>query len=271
MPSQPLGTSGIARPCGAGAPERDALAALSDWFAQDSGQALLRREAELIRERVRRFHGDSMLWLGPVEQAVAATSRCMVRMRLHGAPAAPASPLGDVSACVVAPASLPIASHSVDGVVVHHGLEYARDPRAAIREVARVIRPGGRLLVCCFNPLSLWRLGPLHGRVRPVTAWRLSDWLAVLGFRDSETRYLNYRATLNLKLTHPRWKRLSDWLEHKQAPVGGAYMTFAIKEAFGVTAQGQEMAARAAPMPALSVPGAAKLVAFSPRSTHGGR
>ena len=264
-------TVAIANSRRANPPERDAFAALADWFAQEPGQALLGRELELIRERVRRFHGASMLMLGPVAEAVAATARCMVRMRLYGAPAAPACPLGDVAACVIAPAALPIASNSMDGVVVHHGLEYARDPRAAIREVARVIRPGGRLLVCSFNPVSLWRFGPLHGRVRPVPAWRLADWLAVLGFRDSQTLYLNYRATLNLKLMHRRWKQLSGWLERRQAPVGGVYVTFATKEAFGATAVGQGEADRAAPVPALSVPGAAKLVAFSPRSSSAAR
>ena len=265
------GTHAIVNPSRAEASDQAAFTALADWFAHEPGQALLQREAALIRERVRRFHGDSMLWLGPVGPAVAATARCMVRSRLYGAPAAPVAPLSDVASCVVAPAALPIASNSMDGVVVHHGLEYARDPRAAIREVARVIRPGGRLLVCCFNPLSLWRFGPLRGRVCPVTPFRLSDWLAVLGFRESQTRYLNYRATLNLKLTHPRWQRVSGWLSRKQAPVGGVYMTFAIKEAFGAVAQGEGVAARATPVPALSVPGAAKLVAFSPRPAQRGR
>ena len=45
-------------------------------------------------------------------------------------------------------------------------------------------------------------------------------------------------------------------------------MTFAIKEAFGAVAQGEGVASRATPVPALSVPGAAKLVAFSPRSAQ---
>lgn len=258
----------IVNPCRAAAPDLEAFAALAEWFGHEPGQALLEREAALIRERVRRFHGDAMLWLGPVGPAIATTGRCMVRSRLYGAPMAPAKPLDDVAACVVAPGSLPIASNSMDGVVVHHGLEYSPDARAAIREVARVIRPGGRLLVCCFNPLSLWRCGPLRGRVRPVTALRLSDWLAVLGFRDSQTCYLNYRATLNLRLSHPRWRRLSSWLSRKQVPFGGVYMTFAIKEAFGTAPRGLDAAHRTAPVPALSVPGAAKLVAFSRRSSR---
>jgi demethylmenaquinone methyltransferase / 2-methoxy-6-polyprenyl-1,4-benzoquinol methylase len=52
--------------------------------------------------------------------------------------------------------ALPLADESVDGVVISFGLRNVADPRAALREFARVTRPGGRLVVCEFSS-PVWR------------------------------------------------------------------------------------------------------------------
>ena len=52
--------------------------------------------------------------------------------------------------------ALPLADESVDGVVISFGLRNVADPRAALREFARVTRPGGTLVVCEFSS-PVWR------------------------------------------------------------------------------------------------------------------
>jgi ubiquinone/menaquinone biosynthesis C-methylase UbiE len=47
---------------------------------------------------------------------------------------------------------LPLPSLSFDAVIVHQVLHYAERPGAAIAEAARVLRPGGRLVVVDFAP-----------------------------------------------------------------------------------------------------------------------
>jgi demethylmenaquinone methyltransferase / 2-methoxy-6-polyprenyl-1,4-benzoquinol methylase len=47
--------------------------------------------------------------------------------------------------------ALPLADQSVDGVVISFGLRNVADPDAALREFARVTRPGGTLVVCEFS------------------------------------------------------------------------------------------------------------------------
>jgi ubiquinone/menaquinone biosynthesis C-methylase UbiE/DNA-binding MarR family transcriptional regulator len=48
--------------------------------------------------------------------------------------------------------NLNIAPDSVDVVTIHHVLHYLDEPATAIREAARVLRPGGRLLIVDFAP-----------------------------------------------------------------------------------------------------------------------
>lgn len=47
--------------------------------------------------------------------------------------------------------ALPFADASFDAVTISFGLRNVHDPDAALREMARVTRPGGRLLVCEFS------------------------------------------------------------------------------------------------------------------------
>jgi ArsR family transcriptional regulator len=46
--------------------------------------------------------------------------------------------------------ALPLAEGSADSIIIHQVLHYAQAPAAAIAEAARVLRPGGRLLVVDF-------------------------------------------------------------------------------------------------------------------------
>jgi ubiquinone/menaquinone biosynthesis C-methylase UbiE len=46
--------------------------------------------------------------------------------------------------------ALPLAAHSADSIIIHQVLHYAHSPAAAIAEAARVLAPGGTLLVVDF-------------------------------------------------------------------------------------------------------------------------
>src|SRR3954465_5795544 len=46
--------------------------------------------------------------------------------------------------------ALPLAAHSADSVIVHQVLHYAHSPAVAIAEAARVLAPGGTLLIVDF-------------------------------------------------------------------------------------------------------------------------
>ena len=46
--------------------------------------------------------------------------------------------------------ALPLADSSADSIIIHQVLHYAHSPAAAIAEAARVLAPGGTLLVVDF-------------------------------------------------------------------------------------------------------------------------
>ncbi|MEN2746307.1 metalloregulator ArsR/SmtB family transcription factor [Sphingomonas sp. T9W2] len=69
--------------------------------------------------------------------------------------------------------TLPLAEAVADAAVLHHVLHFVQHPGAAIEEAARVLRPGGRLLICDFAP---------HAREE----LRQRDAHARLGFSDEQ-------------------------------------------------------------------------------------
>src|SRR5690606_28827526 len=60
---------------------------------------------------------------------------------------------------------LPYASASIDLVVLPHVLEFVAEPHQVLREVERVLIPEGQVIICGFNPWSLWGARQMLGRV----------------------------------------------------------------------------------------------------------
>lgn len=85
--------------------------------------------------------------------------------------------------------SLPFADHSFDFATVAFGIRNVSDPRAALREMARVVRRGGRVVVLEFSKPRVPLLGAAYRfyfrRILP----RLGAWIS--GSRNDAYRYLH--------------------------------------------------------------------------------
>ena len=80
--------------------------------------------------------------------------------------------------------ALPFESGAFDAVTIHHVLHYADDPAAVLSEAARVVRPGGAVLVVDFSPHDLVELKREHAHVH-------------LGFADNQVQGWLRSAGLN--------------------------------------------------------------------------
>jgi demethylmenaquinone methyltransferase/2-methoxy-6-polyprenyl-1,4-benzoquinol methylase len=82
---------------------------------------------------------------------------------------------------------LPFVNDSFHCVTIGFGLRNCTDKPAALREMARVLRPGGRLLVLEFSKPALRFIEPLYD----LYSFRILPWLGKVVARDAASyRYL---------------------------------------------------------------------------------
>jgi ArsR family transcriptional regulator len=84
---------------------------------------------------------------------------------------------------------LPFPPRTFDVVVFHQVLHYADDPASAVAEAARVLRPGGRVLVVDFAPHDLEFLRAEHAHRRLGFSDReVASWFRAVGLASAEPR-----------------------------------------------------------------------------------
>jgi SAM-dependent methyltransferase len=85
----------------------------------------------------------------------------------------------------------PFEAASFDVAVMHHVLHLLDDPAGAVIDAARLLRPGGRLLIADFASHGLEQLRELHGhRHLGITDGELGDWAGAAGLEIETDRSL---------------------------------------------------------------------------------
>lgn len=241
-----------------------------DWSRTKFGQRLLAEEQPRLDELVRRLHGDVLVWSGPFSESARGVKRCMARrcLYLSNGESKVREELG-MATFAGRLEALPLPNNSVDGFVLHHSLELEGDPRRALREVGRVVAPGGRVGICAFNSFSAWGLRRLYGRFRSdvfshvkfVNPLRLFDWLALLGLElDEPATYLGFGAPVNLAGAFRSGAgaldtdRAAGWLGGARPPLGAVLLASAVKQAQGARFAGPRQPLRGRKLAAASYP-----------------
>lgn len=86
---------------------------------------------------------------------------------------------------------LPFDRSAFDTVTIHQVLHFADEPGRVIQEAARVLRPGGRVLVVDFAPHDMESLREEHEHRRlGFTDTEMGAWFTAAGFQTAATRSL---------------------------------------------------------------------------------
>lgn len=147
--------------------------------------------------------------------------------------------------------ALPFANDSLDLVVLPHTLELSSDPHACVREVYRVLRPDGRMVITGFNAMSWWGISQrwrhvsARSRLLRRMGWgqlflpqageflspgRVRDWLKLLGMEIAEFEHGVYRPATQDEQWLRRWAWMDRTGERWWPILGAAYSVVAIKK-----------------------------------------
>lgn len=223
-----------------------------NWFDTPLGRSLQAVEAHQLRSVLPSLYGTVALQLGIVGimdllDSCVAPTRIVVEAEdalFRSKGAAEQHLTGARTVCVRARADeLPFDERSIDVVLLPHALDFSVDPHSLLREVSRVLRPEGHVVVLGFNPLSLWGLRRLVARRPRPVPWcghffrlaRVKDWLALLGFECTHGSMLYYRPPFRREPAMDRFYFLEQTGGRWWPMVAGVYLIVAKKRVLGMT------------------------------------
>lgn len=128
---------------------------------------------------------------------------------------------------------MPIQSDSVDMIILPHVLEFLPEQHHVVREVARILKPEGKLVILNFNPWRLYvhyqylRAKESHDPLRGLflTQSKIMDWLKLLNFQVEVAARFNFDPLQGS--TDGKYQR-----QHSYYPV--AYAVKAIKRRYNI-------------------------------------
>lgn len=219
----------------------DILSELERWYGSERGDYLLQATQQAVQSTLDTNFGYHLLQLG-----VRAGTPLMQGSRInHKVYCAEREQRADSETVhLVAHADeLPLASDSVDTVIVHHVLEFAQNPHRVLREIQRVLTPQGQLLIAVFNPLSVLGVqgrlkgllrDPLWQSYRPIAQGRLTDWLHLLNCEVHGVHHVGSVPPLGRGRLRQWMINADGWLVGHSVPVGGIVVVHASKQVVGM-------------------------------------
>lgn len=213
---------------------------LEVWYRSPLGCQLAAVESAVIRQMLDCLFGYHLVQVGAVSGFRDLVTESRIRHWILATPSVSSGLCGTYIAAL--PGDLPIASDSVDAVLLPHTLEFSADAHRVLRETERVLIPEGRVIVLGFNPMSLWGLRRLLPGSRQPVPWcgnflapsRVCDWLQLLGFDVEQQERLMFgppwHGSLSSRLSAP------DSVGNRYFPIfGGGYAIRAVKRVSTLT------------------------------------
>lgn len=193
------------------------------WLKTDKGAALMAQEQQQLALLMPKAFGHYSVYLGlnaklssalasPIKSAIALTANS--EFDGHA---------------IMDPHQLPLATQVIDLLVLQHVLDMSYNPHQILREAARVMASGGRLIITGLNPYSFWGLWR-QIRLKKGVPWRanflaqrrLKDLLTLLSFGDFDIKPVYH-------CSPDKWQA-RPWLRYLVNPFCTGYVLSAVKQ-----------------------------------------
>lgn len=207
---------------------------LHDWFQSPLGVYLLAQECVWLNQVTPDIFGYHAIQLGLPAFDLLRESRIVHRVTVS--PEVARQP-NHVQAQFH---ELPFDAQSIDLCVIPHVLEFSEIPHEVLREIDRVLRPEGRVLVLGFNPWSLfgtrklWTSKGYPWQGQFVSLVRIKDWLQLLGLEPASGRLACYIPPCETEKWQRRFRFMEPTGDRWWGVAGGVYMLEAIKRVQGM-------------------------------------
>jgi SAM-dependent methyltransferase len=133
---------------------------LAEFYGSRGGDTAARLVAARLAALWPALPGQSVLGLGWAAPYLglwrAEARRCVALVPEHLAGGQPLRPRPGIATLLAEEENLPLPDGSFDRVLLVHGLEAAENARRLLREVWRVLRDDGRLLLVVPNRVGMW-------------------------------------------------------------------------------------------------------------------
>lgn len=213
--------------------QKMSISGIDDWLFTPQGRYVMAWEQARIDALVSDLFGYNALQFGLPQIDFLAHNRIPLRQTIG--PDGPVNVRCDYR-------ELPFASNSIDLVMLPHILEFHADPHQILREVERILIPDGQLVICAFNPISLWGLWrhmpgrpdsfPANGNFLSVL--RLRDWLQLLSFEVDRGNFGCYAPPFLKAHWLRRFRFMEAAGDRWWSFAGGVYLLRAVKRVRGM-------------------------------------
>lgn len=215
---------------------------LEDWFQSALGRNLLASQRASLSTHIQKYFGVIQAEIG-VSHRVPVGNPSNIAHKFFVIP----EWSQDLPPNVLVSESdeLSLETGSVDLVILHHALDFAKNPHQTLREASRVLKSTGHLVIIGFNPSSFWGLRKLLTRKRTapwnnrfITGKRVIDWLNLLHYQIGNIEHHYYGLPFNNASLLKQFLWLDGVLNPK-VPLGAYYILNAQKQTYSRIQQSQ--------------------------------
>lgn len=236
------------------------IIALDSWLQTPVGGYVRAWEQACLDRLTADIFGFNAVQIGLPQIDALAANRMPNRWLADTRLLTPSRPGAKPVVVVLDFADLPFASQSLDLVVLPHVLEFASEPHQVLREVERVLIPEGQLIICGFNPASLWGARQALGRFSQrqflpaagefIAMPRIKDWLKLLNMGVTRSHFGCYAPPFRSEQWLTRFAFMERAGQRWWPYFGAVYMVHAIKRVKGMQLIGPTWMKNSASVPA---------------------